>query len=97
MKENENNPQIFIGENIPEIYSTAAATLITPFDIRLIFFNDDMLRGEIFEDNILPAVKNAKCEIILPPKVAKSVGKLLLKEVERYEKNSQKKITNDKL
>ncbi|MDR0912280.1 MAG: hypothetical protein LBM96_06750 [Methanobrevibacter sp.] len=85
MEKKENKKiKVFIPEEIPKIHTTGAASLLTPFNIRLILFDDDIVKGESIDDTI-PAVRNAQCEIVFPPEIAKTIGELLIKESKKHE------------
>ena len=87
--ENDSNESLtVIPPNTPEIHATFGATVRTPFNIRLILFNDEIIRnGEHLSGDAVPAVRNAKCELVLHPQVAENVANLLLEEVEKYKKD----------
>lgn len=88
MTEKNNENLTIIPPDTPKIHATVGASFITPFNIRLLLFNDEIVRnGEVLaEGETLPAIREAKCELILHPNVAESIGNLLLKEVEKYKK-----------
>lgn len=88
MTEKINENPTIIPENTPKIHATQGASFFTPFDIRLLLFNDEIVRdGEYLEaGGTIPAVKEAKCELVFHPQVAESIANLLLREVEKYKK-----------
>ncbi|RBQ24182.1 hypothetical protein ALNOE001_04420 [Candidatus Methanobinarius endosymbioticus] len=84
-----------IPPNTPEIYATIGASFSTPFNIRLLLFNDEIVKSEEYlVERHIPTVRNAKCELVLHPQVAESIANLLLKEVEKYKKDFCEPVEN---
>ncbi|SDA59448.1 hypothetical protein [Methanobrevibacter millerae] len=88
----ENQLNFFIPEHMDEINVVGGAVTSTPFNIRLLLFNDEIERNcDIVKDNV-KIIRTGKAEIVMHPQVAKNIAELLLKEVENY----QNKFTLDK-
>lgn len=79
---------LILSEDLQEIYSVGAAIGATPFNIRLLFFNDeiDKEEGIMKDSSSVKLVRKAKAEIVLPPAVAEQVANLLLEEVKKFKK-----------
>lgn len=87
MAEEKIKNAVSIPPDTPEIHSSGGAAFITPYNIRLLLFDDEIVRnGEFLEEGSIAATRNAKCELIFHPQVAESVANLLLKQVEKYKK-----------
>ena len=97
MTEKNNESLTIIPQDTPKIHATQGASVVTPFDIRLLLFNDEIVRdGEYLEaGGSIPAVKEAKCELVFHPQVAESIANLLLKEVEKYKEQFYESSTSD--
>lgn len=79
----KNEIQLIIPENMEEVYITGGAIASTPIDIRLILFNDELLKDKDILENKINLVKKAKTEIIMNPKVAKQIRDLIDTELKK--------------
>ena len=87
----ENQINLLIPEDMDEINVVGGAVTSTPFNIRLLLYNEEIERsGVILKDNV-KIIRTGKAEIVMHPQVAKNIAELLLKEVDNY----QKKFTED--
>ncbi|WP_406533489.1 hypothetical protein [Methanobrevibacter sp.] len=87
----ENQINLLIPEDMDEINVVGGAVTSTPFNIRLLLYNEEIERsGVILNDNV-KIIRTGKAEIVMHPQVAKNIAELLLKEVDNY----QKKFTGD--
>ncbi|OED29895.1 DUF3467 domain-containing protein [Methanosphaera sp. WGK6] len=85
-EENIKQNNILIPEDLPEIHITGCAVASTPYNIRLILFNEELEKTGDISDT-LELFKTAKAEVIMHPAVAKQVADLLNNAIENYEKN----------
>ena len=79
----KNEIQLIIPENMEEVYITGGAIASTPIDIRLILFNDELLKDKDILENKINLVKKAKTAIIMNPKVAKQIRDLIDTELKK--------------
>ncbi len=87
----KNNINLLIPEDMDEINVVGGAVTSTPFNIRLLLYNEEIERtGEILNDNV-KIIRTGKAEVVMHPQVAKNIAELLLNEIENY----QKKFTGD--
>jgi hypothetical protein len=78
---------LILPEDLQEIHSIGAAIGSTPFNIRLLFYNDELDKEDIIHgSSSVKLVRKAKAEIILPPSVAEQVANLLLEEAKKFKK-----------
>lgn len=88
MTAEKENINLLIPEFLEEIYVTGGAIASTPFNLRLILFNDELAKeGDILDSFNIDLIRTAKTEIIMHPAVAKQIADLIYKELENYEKN----------
>ena len=81
---NENQLNLIIPENMEEINVVGGAITSTPFNIRLVLFNDEIERsGDLLNDNV-KMIRTGKAEVVMHPQVAKNIAELLLKEVQTF-------------
>ena len=87
----ENQINLLIPEDMDEINVVGGAVTSTPFNIRLLLYNEEIERsGVILKDNV-KIIRTGKAEIVMHPQVAKNIAELLLKEIDNY----QKKFTGE--
>ena len=68
-----------------ELNIVGGAVTSTPFNIRLLLYNDEIERtGDLLKDNV-KIIRKGKAEVVMHPQVAKNIAELLLKEVENYQ------------
>lgn len=85
-KEETKKINLLIPEYLEEIYATGGAVASSPFNIRLILFNDEIIKdGSILDSGNIDLVRTAKTEIIMHPAVAKQIADLLNDEISKYE------------
>lgn len=91
-KENiKENINLLIPEFLEELYVTGGAIASTPFNIRLILFNEELAKdGDILDSFNIDLIRTAKAEVIMHPAVAKQIADLIYKELENYEKRINK-------
>lgn len=91
-KENiKENINLLIPEFLEELYVTGGAIASTPFNIRLILFNEELAKdGDILDSFNIDLIRTAKAEVIMHPAVAKQIADLIYKELENYEKKINK-------
>ena len=67
-----------------EINVVGGAVTSTPFNIRLLLYNEEIERtGDLLNDNV-KIIRKGKAEIVMHPQVAKNIAELLIKEIEKY-------------
>lgn len=82
---------LLIPEFLEELYVTGGAIASTPFNIRLILFNEELAKdGDILDSFNIDLIRTAKAEVIMHPAVAKQIADLIYKELENYEKRINK-------
>ena len=80
----ENKINLIIPEDMDEINVVGGAVTSTPFNIRLLLYNEEIERtGDLLNDNV-KIIRKGKAEIVMHPQVAKNLAELLIKEVENY-------------
>ena len=68
-----------------ELNIVGGAVTSTPFNIRLLLYNDEIERtGDQLKDNV-KIIRKGKAEVVMHPQFAKNIAELLLKEVENYQ------------
>lgn len=83
--ENKTNYNVLIPEDMKEFYITGGAIASTRTDIRLILFNDELVKNnDILEGDRVNLIKTAKIEVIMSPVVAKQLRNLLDSELKKY-------------
>ena len=81
----KNKLNLLITEDMDEINIVGGAVTSTPFNIRLLVYNEEIERnGEVLDDNV-KIIRKGKAEIVMHPQVAKNIAELLMKEVETYQ------------
>jgi hypothetical protein len=81
----ENKLNLLIPEDMDEINVVGGAVTSTPFNIRLLLYNEEIERtGDLLNDNV-KIIRKGKAEIVMHPQVAKNLAELLMKEVENYQ------------
>lgn len=87
----KNQISLLIPEDMDEINVVGGAVTSTPFNIRLLLYNEEIERsGEILKDNV-KIIRTGKAEVVMHPQVAKNIAELLLKEIKNY----QEKFTGE--
>ncbi len=82
---------LLIPEFLEELYVTGGAIASSPFNIRLILFNEELAKdGDILDSFDIDLIRTAKAEVIMHPAVAKQIADLIYKELENYEKRINK-------
>ena len=80
-----NKLNLLIPEDMDELNIVGGAVTSTPFNIRLLLYNDEIERtGDQLKDNV-KIIRKGKAEVVMHPQVAKNIEELLLKEVENYQ------------
>lgn len=80
-----NKLNLIIPEDMDELNIVGGAVTSTPFNIRLLLYNDEIERtGDLLKDNV-KIIRKGKAEVVMHPQVAKNIAELLLKEVENYQ------------
>ena len=80
-----NKLNLMIPEDMDELNIVGGAVTSTPFNIRLLLYNDEIERtGDQLKDNV-KIIRKGKAEVVMHPQVAKNIAELLLKEVENYQ------------
>ncbi|WP_295600221.1 hypothetical protein [uncultured Methanobrevibacter sp.] len=80
-----NKLNLLIPEDMDELNIVGGAVTSTPFNIRLLLYNDEIERtGDQLKDNV-KIIRKGKAEVVMHPQVAKNIAELLLKEVENYQ------------
>lgn len=80
----KNKLNLIIPEEMEEINVVGGAVTSTPFNIRLLLYNEEIERtGDLLNDNV-KIIRKGKAEIVMHPQVAKNLAELLTKEVENY-------------
>ncbi|MDO5810435.1 MAG: hypothetical protein Q4Q37_05015 [Methanobrevibacter sp.] len=80
-----NKLNLMIPEDMDELNIVGGAVTSTPFNIRLLLYNDEIERtGDLLKDNV-KIIRKGKAEVVMHPQVAKNIAELLLKEVENYQ------------
>ena len=80
-----NKLNLLIPEDMDELNIVGGAVTSTPFNIRLLLYNDEIERtGDQLKDNV-KIIRKGKAEVVIHPQVAKNIAELLLKEVENYQ------------
>ena len=80
-----NKLNLLIPEDMDELNIVGGAVTSTPFNIRLLLYNDEIERtGDMLKDNV-KIIRKGKAEVVMHPQVAKNIAELLLKEVENYQ------------
>jgi hypothetical protein len=80
-----NKLNLLIPEDMDELNIVGGAVTSTPFNIRLLLYNDEIERtGDLLKDNV-KIIRKGKAEVVMHPQVAKNIAELLLKEVENYQ------------
>lgn len=80
----ENNLNLLIPEDMDEINAVGGAVTSTPFNIRLLLYNEEIERnGDLLKDNV-KIIRKGKAEVVMHPQVAENIAELLLKEIENY-------------
>lgn len=87
----ENQLKLFIPEDMDEINVVGGAVTSTPFNIRLLLYNEEIERSGDILDNNVKIIRTGKAEIVMHPQVARNIAELLMREVENY----QKKFTGE--
>ena len=78
------NLNLLIPEDMDEINVVGGAVTSTPFNIRLLLYNEEIERnGDLLKDNV-KIIRKGKAEVVMHPQVAKNIAELLLKEIENY-------------
>lgn len=81
----ENKLNLLIPEDMDEINVVGGAVTSTPFNIRLLLYNEEIERtGDLLNENV-KIIRKGKAEIVMHPQVAKNLAELLMKEVENYQ------------
>lgn len=76
---------LIIPEDMLEMNVVGGAVASTPFNIRLLLFNEEIEKtGELLNNNV-KIVRKGKAEIVMHPQVAKNIAELLLKEIDNYQ------------
>lgn len=84
MNEEKKELNLFIPEDLTEHYITGGAIASSPFDIRLILFEDEIEKNnDILNGTSVGMIRTAKTEIIMSPVVAKQLRDLLDKELQK--------------
>lgn len=77
---------LYIPEDLEELHITGGAIASTPYNIRLILYNDEIDRtGDYLETDKMNLIRTAKAEIVMHPAVAKNILTLLEEEIKKYE------------
>lgn len=80
-----NKLNLLIPEDMDELNIVGGAVTSTPFNIRLLLYNDEIERtGDLLKNNV-KIIRKGKAEVVMHPQVAKNIAELLLKEVENYQ------------
>lgn len=80
-----NKLNLLIPEDMDELNIVGGAVTSTPFNIRLLLYNDEIERtGDLLKDNV-KIIRKGKAEVVMHPQVAKNIAELLLNEVENYQ------------
>ena len=81
----ENKLNLLIPEDMDEINVVGGAVTSTPFNIRLLLYNEEIERtGDLLNDNV-KIIRKGKAEIVMHPQVAKNLAELLIEEVKNYQ------------
>ena len=81
----ENQLNLLIPEDMAEINIVGAAVASTPFNIRLLLYNEEIERTGDLSNNNVKIIRKGKAEVVMHPQVAKNIAELLLKEVSDYQ------------
>lgn len=81
----ENQLNLLIPEDMAEINIVGAAVASTPFNIRLLLYNEEIERTGDLSGNNVKIIRKGKAEVVMHPQVAKNIAELLLKEVSDYQ------------
>ena len=93
--DNKEKANLLIPEFLKEVYVTGVAIASTPYNIRLILFNEEIAKdGDILNSFDIDLLRTAKAEIIMHPAVAKQIADLIYKELDNYEKKINKLNSN---
>ena len=82
----ENQLKLLIPEDMDEINVVGGAVASTPFNIRLLLYNEEIERSGDILDNNVKIIRTGKAEVVMHPQVARNIAELLMKEVENYQK-----------
>ena len=84
-------PNVIMGEELTQIYSTGAFGGFTPYDFRIYLFNETLkATGNNIENSEL--VRVANYELIMTPQVVKELRNWLNQKIDEYEAAFQTKI-----
>ena len=81
----ENNLKLLIPEDMEEINIVGGAVTSTPFNIRLLLYNEEIERNGHISDNNVKIIRKGKAEVVMHPQVALNIAELIMKEVKIYQ------------
>ena len=85
MTDTEKELNLVIPEDMKEFYITGSAIASTPYNIRLILFNEELEKSnDILDTSKVNLIRTAKAEIIMPPAVAKQIYELIGDELSKH-------------
>ena len=82
----ENQLNLLIPEDMAEINIVGAAVASTPFNIRLLLYNEEIERTGDLSSNNVKIIRKGKAEVVMHPQVAKNIAELLMKEISDYQR-----------
>ena len=82
----ENQLNLLIPEDMAEINIVGAAVASTPFNIRLLLYNEEIERTGDLSSNNVKIIRKCKAEVVMHPQVAKNIAELLMKEISDYQR-----------
>lgn len=78
--------KLLIPEDMDEINVVGGAVTSTPFNIRLLLYNEEIERSGDILDNNVKIIRTGKAEVVMHPQVAQNIAELLMREVDNYQK-----------